>query len=112
MARRSALRRFEQIHRWRKAADWAPMLWLPLMIYCLSTGRLALGMALGLSGFLFAVLTRAVVWLRRCPDCGETFGESAAAFEAIWSESRCLGCGISLFGLRRADGRRRRPKAA
>jgi rRNA maturation endonuclease Nob1 len=79
------------------------MVWLPLMIYGLSTQRLALAMTLGLSGFLFALLARAVVWSRRCPECGEHFGASSSTFDEIWEASGCRACGVSLFQLRRRE---------
>lgn len=102
MRKGKTLRRFEQLHRWRMAAAWAPMFWMPVVIYGISTQRLALGMSLGLAGFAFALVARAAVWLRRCPECGEHFGATPEEFETIWEDSGCRACGVSLFRLRRA----------
>lgn len=101
MPNEATRRGLEQLHRWRQSAAWAPIVWLPAMIYGLSTQRLALAMALGVAGLSFALLARAVVWSQRCPQCGEHFGASDRGFERIWQESGCHACGVSLYELRR-----------
>lgn len=95
--------RLEQLRRWRQAALWAPVVWFPGLVYGLLVGRFALAMTLGLAGLAFTALARGIVWLARCPRCGERFGASDAAFRRAWDAAGCLACGVSLFALRRGE---------
>ena len=96
--------RLEQTRRWKQVAIWAPVLWFPLIVYGLSVGRTAAALTLGIAGLIFAGLTRAVVWLGRCPRCAVSYRTTPGGFKRIWDESSCAACGLSLFELRREDG--------
>ena len=91
----------EQIRRWQQLAAWAPVIWFPVLIFGLLTGRAELAITLGLAGLLFAAAARAVVWVRHCPRCGVHFGSSPGVFRQVWDQVGCLDCGLSLFALRR-----------
>ena len=93
--------RFETLWRWRQASVWAPVLWFPVMLFGLLTGRTALALTIGLAGLVFAGLTRAVVWLGRCPDCEKRWSDSSGGFQRFWDKATCPSCGLSLFDLRR-----------
>jgi len=96
-------RHLEQIRLWRSLAAWAPVVWFPVLIFGLLTGRTALAITLSLVGLLFAAVARAVVWSGHCPRCGVHFGSSTGVFRRVWDQAGCLDCGLSLFALRRAD---------
>lgn len=97
--------RLERTHRWRQAAVWAPVVWLPLALFWLLTGRAPLAVAIALAGVVFAGIARLVVWAGRCPGCGVPTRSSPAGFRALWDEMRCAACGLSLFELRRSRAR-------
>lgn len=97
--------RLEQVHRWKRVATWAPVLWFPLMVFFLLADGVMLAIALGLAGLAFAGFARGVVWASRCPGCGEPFRRSDGGFRQIWNEARCAACGLSLFELRREHAR-------
>ncbi|MFK7895569.1 MAG: hypothetical protein AB8G23_07015 [Myxococcota bacterium] len=93
--------RLEQFRRWRQAALWAPVLWFPLTVYAMAMQETRVALILGLSGLVFTVLARGVVWLGRCPRCEARFRDVENGFKTIWDAARCLACGLSLFELRR-----------
>ena len=96
-------RTFEALHRWRQAALWSPVVWIPLVLYWLLTDRPLLAVGLVIAGASFAGLARGVVWLARCPGCRRPFREAEAGFRRFWDQSECAACGLSLFGLRRGE---------
>ncbi|MAG30026.1 MAG: hypothetical protein CL908_03920 [Deltaproteobacteria bacterium] len=95
--------KLEQLRRWRQAAVWAPVFWLPGVVYGLLVDAIALAMMLGFAGLVFALVARGVVWFGRCPRCGARFSETPSGFRRIWDESSCGACGVCLFELRRAS---------
>ncbi|MHA7836800.1 MAG: hypothetical protein ACX98W_04995 [bacterium] len=95
------LQRLEGIWRWRQVSVWAPVLWLPLLLHGLASGHAAIAFAVGLSGVVFAALTRGVVWLGRCPGCETRWRDSREGFQTVWDEAACRACGLSLFESRR-----------
>ena len=103
MDRRRA--KLEGVRRWRQAAAWSPVAWLPLVVYWLSTERAPLAVAFALAGVAFMLIARCVVWSTRCPQCETRFGATPAGFRRIWNDMVCDACGLSLFELRRARAR-------
>lgn len=103
---------FETLWRWRQASVWAPVCWFPAMLFGFLTGHTALALAIGLSGVIFAGLTRAVVWLGRCPGCETRWGDCPGGFQRLWDEAACISCGLSLFDLRRGGRVSRKERGA
>ena len=97
--------RLEFLRRWRQAAVWSPVVWLPLVVYWILTDRAPLAIAFFLAGLAFVGIARTVVWLARCPRCEVPFRDTPAGFRRAWDETRCEACGLSLFELRRGRAR-------
>ena len=101
-ARRSKL---EQLFRWKQAANWSPLVWLPLVVYWVLTARAAQAIGLGIAGLVFVLVARFVVGNARCPACETRFRDTPAGFSRIWNQMACEACGLSLFELRRGRAR-------
>ena len=95
--------KLEQLFLWRQAANWSPVLWLPLVVFWLLTGRTPTALGLGIAGLAFIAVARLVVWSARCPGCAAAIRSTPGGFRRIWSELACAACGLSLFELRRGD---------
>ena len=91
----------EQIRPWRQLAARTPVVWFPVLIFGVLTGRTALAVTLGLAGLLLSGAVRAIVWSRHSPRCGLHFGSSTGVFRQVWDQAGYLDCGLSLFTLRR-----------
>ena len=96
-------RKLEGLHRWRQAALWSPVVWIPLVLYWLLTGRPQPAVGLVIAGACFVGLSRAVVWFAHCPGCNRPFREAEAGFRRVWDQAECAACGLSLFALRRGS---------
>ena len=99
MDRRRA--KLEQLFLWRQAANWSPVLWLPVGVFWLLTARTPNAIGLAIAGLAFIGVARLVVWAARCPGCGAEFRSIPGGFRRIWGELACNACGLSLFELRR-----------
>lgn len=97
--------KLERLFRWKQGAIWSPLVWLPLVVYWLLTGRTPLAIGLAIAGLAFVGVARLVVWSARCPACETRFRSSEALFRGVWNELRCEACGLSLFELRRGRAR-------
>ena len=95
----------ESIHRWRQAANWTPVVLLPLIVYWHLTDRTPLAIGAVLAGFAFYGFARGWVYFARCPACETRFGDTPAGFRRGWEEIACEACGVSLFELRRGRAR-------
>lgn len=95
-------RKLESMWRWRQAANWSPVVWLPLVIYWSLTGRTAIGIGLAIAGLAFIGCARAIVGMSRCPGCETRFRDTPAGLRRIWNDLSCEACGLSLFELRRS----------
>ncbi len=95
----------ESLYRWRQAANWAPVMLLPLIVYWQLTDRTPLAIGAALSGFAFYAFARGWVYFARCPACEKQFRATPAGFRRVWDELSCAACGVSLFELRRGRAR-------
>ncbi len=95
--------RLERIRHWRQAVVWAPVFWLPFVVYGFATQRTGMALTLGFAGLVFAGLGRSIVWFGRCPGCRVRFGTRPDGFRRIWDDATCDACGLSLFVLRRRE---------
>ena len=99
------LAKLEQLHRWKQAAQWSPVLWLPIAVFWGLTNRGPDAIGLAIAGIVFVGAARLVLWSARCPGCEAPFRETAAGFRRVWNELACDVCGLSLFELRRGRAR-------
>ena len=97
--------KLEQLHRWKQVANWSTVLWLPLGVYGMLTGRAAEAMGVAIAGLVFFAVARVVVVSSRCPGCETRFRDTPAGIRRVWNEIACEACGLSLFELRRARAR-------
>ncbi|MBB84138.1 MAG: hypothetical protein CL931_10060 [Deltaproteobacteria bacterium] len=97
--------KLEQLQRWKQAADWSPLVWLPLVVYWALTARASQAIGLAIAGAVFIAFARFVVGNARCPGCETRFRDMPAGFSRIWNELACEACGLSLFELRRGRAR-------
>ena len=97
--------KLEQLFRWKQAASWSPVLWLPLVVYWGLTERAPRAIGLVIAGLVFVAVARFVVGNARCPGCETRFKDTPAGFSRIWNEMACEACGVSLFELRRGRAR-------
>ncbi len=97
--------KLEQLQRWKQAANWSPLLWLPLAVYGALTARASQAIGLAIAGLVFIAFARFVVGNARCPACEARFRDTPAGFSRIWNEMACEACGLSLFELRRSGAR-------
>ncbi|MEM9174835.1 MAG: hypothetical protein AAGC67_06345 [Myxococcota bacterium] len=98
---RRLLPKLEQLFRWKQAASWSPVVWLPLVVYWGLTGRAPRAIGLVIAGVAFVGVARFVVGRARCPACQTRFRDVPAGSKRIWNEMTCAACGLSLFELRR-----------
>lgn len=98
-------RELEALFRWRQAANWSPVVLLPLVVYWQLTDRTPLAIGAALAGLAFYLFARGRVYLARCPACGERFSATPAGHRRIWEALACDACGVSLFELRRGRAR-------
>ena len=97
--------KLEMLFRWKQAAIWSPVVWLPLVVFWLLTDRTPMAIGLAIAGLVFVGLARVVVWSARCPGCEALFRGTPAGFRRVWNELACEACGLSLFELRRGRAR-------
>ena len=97
--------KLEALHRWKQAAIWSPVVWLPLVVFWLLTARTPRAIGLLIAGLVFVGVARFVFWSARCPGCEAPFRGTPAGFRRAWNELACEACGLSLFELRRGRAR-------
>ncbi len=90
-------RALARIQLFRQLSGWGTVVWFPLVLVLISTGRATVAVALAIAGGVFSGLLRLAVALASCPRCGERYLDMEKGFHGIWQHDRCEGCGLRRY---------------